>query len=85
LLIAYVFIAHATWESLSPIGVVLSIAFFAAVIWVMVDIGLLSLEHSLVITWVILIVVSTILAVGMSFSLVRCRVTGQIDVDDVDY
>ena len=85
LLIAYVFIVHATWESLSPIGVVLSIAFFAAVIWVMVDFGLLSLEHSLVITWIILIVVSTILAVGMSFSLVRRRVTGQIDVDDVDY
>ena len=56
-----------------------------ALIWGMVDFGLLSLEYSLVITWIILIVVSTILAVVMPFSLVRRRVTGQIDVDDVDY
>ncbi|MDG2320516.1 MAG: DUF6524 family protein [Rhodospirillaceae bacterium] len=56
-----------------------------ALIWGMVDFGLLSLEYSLVITWIILIVISTILAVVMPFSLVRRRVTGQIDVDNVDY
>lgn len=84
LLIVYVFIVHATWESLGPIGVILSIAFFAAVIWVLVDFGLLSLDSGSLITWLILVIVATILAVGMSFSLVRRRVTGQIDVDDVD-
>lgn len=84
LLIVYVFVVHATWESLGLIGVILSVAFFAAVIWVLVDFGLLSLESGSVIAWIILFIVGTILAVGMSFSLFRRRVTGQVDVDDVD-
>ena len=67
---------------MGPVGVVLSVALFTAVIWVLVDFGLLSLESSSVITWILLIIVATILAVGMSFSLVRRRVTGQVDVDD---
>ncbi len=47
------------------------------------DFGLLSLESRLLIAWIVLIIVATILAAGMSFSLVRRRVTGQVDVDDV--
>ncbi len=84
MLIAYAFIVHATWESLGPFGVILSVAFFSAVIWVLVDFDLLSLENSSVITWIVLVIVGTILAIGMSFSLLRRRVTGQVDVDDVD-
>ena len=67
---------------MGPVGVVLSVALFTAVIWVLVDFGLLSLESSSVITWILLIIVATILVVGMSFSLVRRRVTGQVDVHD---
>ncbi len=81
---AYAFIGHATWESLGPFGVFLSAAFFAAVIWVLVDFGLLSLDSVSVVAWIALVAVATVLAVGMSFSLVRRKVTGQVDVDDVD-
>ncbi|NKB42919.1 MAG: hypothetical protein GKS03_01450 [Alphaproteobacteria bacterium] len=84
LLAAYAFIVHATWESLGPFGVGISVAFFAAVIWVLVDFGLLSLDSASIVAWIVLVAAATILAVGMSFSLVRRKVTGQIDVDDVD-
>lgn len=84
LLIVFAFVGHATWESLGPFGLVLAVAFFAALIWVLVDFGLLSVQNSSVLTWVILVVAATILAIGMSFSLLRRRVTGQVDVDDVD-
>lgn len=81
---AYAFIGHATWESLGPFGLLLSTAFFAVVIWVLVDFGLLSLDSFSVVAWIGLVVAATILAIGMSFSLVRRKVTGQVDVDDVD-
>lgn len=84
LIAAYAFVGHATWESLGPFGVGLSAAFFAAVIWVLVDFGLLSLDSVSVVAWIVLFALSTVLAVGMSFSLVRRKVTGQVDVDDVD-
>ena len=83
LLAAYAFVVHATWESLGPFGVGISVAFFAAVIWVLVDFGMLSLDSVSLVAWIALVAAATILAIGMSFSLVRRRVTGQIDVDDV--
>ena len=53
-------------------------------IWVAVDLGLLNLEQPTIMTWVLLFVLATILAVGISWSHVRRRVTGQADIDDVD-
>lgn len=84
LVAAYAFVVHATWESLGPFGVGLSVAFFAAVIWALVDFGLLSLDSFSLVAWIALTAAATILAVGMCFSLVRRKVTGQVDVDDVD-
>lgn len=84
LLAAYAFVVHATWESLGPFGVGISVAFFAAVIWVLVDFGLLSLYSVSIVAWIALVAAATILAIGMSFSLVRRKLTGQVDVDDVD-
>lgn len=84
LVAAYAFVLHATWESLGPFGVGLSVAFFAAIIWVLVDFGLLSLDSFSVVAWIALIAAATILAIGMSFSIFRRKVTGQVDVDDVD-
>ena len=84
LLAAYAFVVHATWESLGPFGVGIYVAFFAAVIWVLVDFGLLSLDSISIVAWIALVAAATILAIGMSFSLVRRKLTGQVDGDDVD-
>ncbi|MCB2107776.1 MAG: hypothetical protein KDE14_08760 [Rhodobacteraceae bacterium] len=84
LLILFVIYARATWYSIGPIGLVLAGAFFAALIWVLVDFGILDLAAGGVLTWIILVVFATIMAIGMSFSLFRRRMSGQVDVDDVE-
>lgn len=84
LLILFVVYARATWYSIGPIGLVLAVAFFAALIWVLADFGLLDLVAGSLLTWIILVVVATIMAIGMSFSLFRRRISGQVDVDDVE-
>jgi hypothetical protein len=57
---------------------------FVALIWLLVDLGWISVESTGVITWLTLIVISLILAFGLSWSHIRRRLTGQVDVDDMD-
>ncbi len=84
LVILYVIYLRATWRSIGPIGVSLAAAFLGALIWVTIDLGLLNLEQPTIITWVLLFALATILAIGISWSHVRRRVSGQADMDDVD-
>ncbi len=84
LVIVYVIFIRATWRSIGPIGLALAAAFFAALIWVALDASLLSLDNRTALTWVLLVVAATILAIGISWSHVRRRVSGQADMDDVD-
>ncbi len=84
LLIALVIYLRATWNSIGALGVILSTAFFAALIWVLVDYDILAFGQGSLLTWVILVIISLILAIGMSFSLFRRGVSGQVDVDDVE-
>lgn len=84
LLILFVIYLRATWYSIGPIGLALAAAFFGAVIWVAIDFGLLSLGQGTIMTWIVLVVLATIMAIGMSFSLFRRRISGQVDVDDVE-
>ncbi len=84
LLIGWVMFLRATWNSLGPIGTVLAIAFFGIIIWLFIEWGFFSLEDSTVIQWVIEIIVAAVLAVGMSWSHVRRRISGQYDTDEIE-
>jgi len=84
LVIGWVIYLRATLRSLGEIGTVLAVAFFAALTWVMVDYGLLSLDSPTIFTWVLLTMLAAIMATGMSWSHIRRRMSGQLDVDDVD-
>ena len=75
---------RATWRSIGPIGLTLAAALFGALIWVLLDTGILDLNEPKAITWALLIVFATILAIGLSWSHVRRRLSGQADMDDVD-
>ena len=66
------------------LGVSLGAALFASIIWLLVNIGWLSLDSTGVITYLALLLLSLILATGMSWSHIRRRLTGQFDVDDMD-
>lgn len=84
LLIAWVIFLRATFMSIGLVGIGLGAALFGCLIWLLIDIGLLSLEETGALTWVVLVVLSLILATGMSWSHIRRRLTGQFDVDDMD-
>ena len=82
--IAYVIFLRATWRSIGPIGLVLAVAFFGALVWVLIDYGLIVPGQGQQMTYVILVIMSSVLAIGMSWSHVRRRIAGQVDADDVD-
>ncbi len=84
LLIGWVMFLRATWNSLGALGTTLATAFFAIVIWLLVEWGLFALDDTTVIQWVALFVLSGVLAVGMSWSHVRRRLSGQYDTDEIE-
>jgi hypothetical protein len=84
LLIGWIIYLRATLLSLGGVGIGLFFAFFACLIWVLVDAGLLSMDASGALTWLVLAIISLILATGMSWSHIRRRMSGQITVDDVE-
>ena len=84
LLIGWVIYLRSTVRSLGEIGTFLAIAFFAALTWVLIEYNVLSVENTTVLTYVILTMLSAIMATGMSWSHIRRRMSGQLDVDDVD-
>ena len=84
LVILYVIYLRATWRSIGAIGVTLAAAFLGALVWVTIDLGLLDLARPTIMTWILLFVLATILAIGISWSHVRRRVSGQADMDDLD-
>jgi len=84
LIIGWVVYIRATLRSLGAIGLILAVLFFAAIIWLLVDWGWLGMDDVTTISWVILVLISAVLAIGMSWSHIRRRLSGQIDSDDVD-
>ncbi len=84
LLIGYVVYLRATLRSIGPLGMALVVAVFAALIWVLVDIGLLQTGNSVINQWLGILAASLVLGIGLSWSIVRRRISGQADVDDVD-
>lgn len=84
LLIGWIIYLRATFMSMGWLGVILGAALFAAVIWLFVDMGWLALDDPGMISWLILLLLSLLLAVGISWSHIRRRLTGQIDVDEIE-
>lgn len=84
LLIGWVIYLRATLRSLGAIGTLLAVGFFGALTWILVGYGWLSLDSPRLLTWVVLTMLAAIMATGMSWSHIRRRLSGQLDVDDVD-
>jgi uncharacterized protein DUF6524 len=84
LMIGWTVYIRATLRSLGGFGLSLAVAFFAIIVWWLVDIGLLGLETVSIFTYIILFLLAAILATGMSWSHIRRRMSGQVDTDDID-
>ncbi|CAL1238838.1 DUF6524 family protein [Candidatus Methylocalor cossyra] len=84
LLIGWVLFLHATLESLGLLGIVLSAAFFGSLTWLLFDLGWLS-AHNGLLTYVALVLIAAILAIGMAWSHIWRRLSGQVEVDEVHH
>jgi len=84
LLIGWVVYIRATLRSLGAFGLGLAFAFFGIIVWWLVDIGLIGVNSVSVMTYIVLFLLGAILATGMSWSHLRRRMSGQLDVDEVD-
>ncbi len=84
LLIGYIIYLRATLRSIGGLGMALIAALVAALIWVLYDYGILRLDNRDMNTWLGLFALSVVLGIGLSWSIVRRRLSGQADVDDVD-
>ncbi len=84
LLICYVIYIRATLRSIGLYGMALAAAFTAALIWVLVDFGIVDVEGGNTLQWIVLATIAVILGIGLSWSHVRRLLSGQADVDDVD-
>jgi hypothetical protein len=84
LLAGWIVFVVATLRSIGLLGVALVVVFFAAITWLMVSFGWLSLTSKQSIGWIALVALSVTLAVGVSWSFVNRRLTGQVDVDETD-
>jgi hypothetical protein len=83
LLVSWIVFLQAARRSIGPLGAVLVTAVCAGVIWLLIDYDVVRASSSRGVTRVVLIAVSIVLAVGMSWSHINRRITGQTDTDVV--
>ena len=73
----------ATWRSINVIGVTMVSLIFITNVWMLWDHGLLDLSDPTTVTLVMLSGVTLVLGVGFCWSLVRYRLSGQVDSQNV--
>ena len=84
LLVGFLIYLLATLRSIGTFGMLLVAALFGSGLWVLYSWGLLALENSTLNTWLGLVALSLILGVGLSWSILKRRLSGQATVDDGD-
>ena len=82
LLIGWTMYIRATLRSLGPWGLFLTFALFGSLLWVVIDWGLVAVDNITALSWIIEVIMALVLGVGMSWSHVRRKISGQVDVED---
>jgi len=84
LAVGYIVYLRATLRSIGALGMALVLALAAALLWVLYDYGFLTFDNPTQNTWLGLAALSLVLGIGLSWSHVRRKLSGQADMDDVD-
>ena len=84
LLVGYIIYLRATLRSIGAFGMILILALVGAILWVLYDFGLLDLQNRNLTVWIGIFALATVLGIGLSWSIIRRKLSGQADVDDVD-
>ena len=84
LLIGYIIYLRATLRSIGIFGMLLVLALVGAILWVLIFYGLIDLRDPKLATWIGIFALSLVLGVGLSWSIIRRKLSGQVDMDDVE-
>jgi len=84
LMVGYIIYLRATLRSIGGFGMGLVMAIVAAGLWVLYDYGILRLDNPSFNVWLVILALSLVLGIGLSWSHVRRKLSGQADMDDVD-
>jgi hypothetical protein len=82
LLIGWAILLFATRNSLGIFGVLLGATLLGTAVWLLIDLGVLYPNSFSSITWIVLVCVAGLLAIGLSWSHIWRRLTGQLEVTD---
>src|SRR6266446_4309618 len=83
LAILYATFGLATQRSLGRLGIAAWLLFFATMTWLLVDPGLIRIAGGGSVATIMLVDLANLLAVGLSWSYVRARLSGQSDANNV--
>jgi hypothetical protein len=78
----WLFFLHATWRSLGTVGVVLGLAFLAAVVWLFASWGWFHSATHIAMIWMALVLIACLLTFGLCWALIQRRISGQVVVED---
>jgi hypothetical protein len=82
LLAGWVVVVQATWRSLGLGGAILIAAIFGALVWLLIAKGgIFRPQSATAFSHLGLVALSLLLAIGMSWAIVRRKLTGQVEVD----
>ena len=84
LLVAFSFYWHSCKIALGKWGIRLVALVFVVGLWQLADLGWLDPASPLVLQWATLLLISTLMTLGMSWSHLQRRITGQFDVEMED-
>ncbi len=80
LLIGWVICLRTAFVALGWLGLTLGVALLGTAVWLLVDMKLVDTAAPTALTWIALAIVGVVLGIGLSWSLIRARATGQIEV-----
>ncbi len=84
LLIGWTIFLRATVRSLGAFGLTLAFAFFGTFVWMLINWNLVSVDSFNAMVYLIEVVLVGVLGTGISWSHIRRRITGQVDVVEVE-
>jgi len=84
ILVGWIIYIRATFRSIGMVGIALVLALVGALVWVFYDQGWLDVGNTTAMTWIGLIALSLVLGIGMTWSIIRRAISGQLDVDEID-
>jgi hypothetical protein len=83
LAVGYLVYIGATLRSIGAFGIMLVAAIVGALVWVLIDYGVLTLQNPQLNLWLGIFALSVVLGIGLSWSILRQKLSGQATVDEV--